>query len=274
MLGTVTLYSMERHAPSQYELLIAETAAHLARVTIEHRQALEALTKSEAALRASHERVVQLAGNLLVAQEEERRRISRELHDGLNQQLSALSFEIGKLRSALAPEAEGRDELAGRLQDLQDRTSLLIDDARRMSHELHPSILEHLGLVAALRAHCEEVSRREGIPVDLHVNDSPEVSREAALCLFRVTQEGVRNAAQHSGADRVEVTLGAGPGTIELVISDDGFGFDRNERTNGGLGLLSMEERVRIVGGSFRITSETDSGTRVEVRVPVNREPL
>ena len=114
------------------------------------------VTKSESALRESHDQVRQLAQRLIAAQEEERRRVSRELHDGLNQQLAALSFGIGKLRSRVAGDEPAIGE---RLSELQKRAAHLIDDTRRMSHELHPSTLEHLGLVAAVRSYCDEEGR-------------------------------------------------------------------------------------------------------------------
>ena len=145
----------------------------------------------------------------------------------------------------------------------------LIDDARRMSHELHPSMLEHLGLVAAVRGYCDEVSRRGDIRVRFDPIRPPErVSPDIALCLFRVVQEGVRNAAKHSGADVVQVTLRSSDDAITLAIADDGCGFE-NRRSNGGLGLVSMAERVRAIGGEFGILSDRDEGTRLEVRLPL-----
>ena len=142
-----------------------------------------------------------------------------------------------------------------------------------MSHELHPSILEHLGLVAAVRSHCDEVDRRG----DIHVRFDPvrppgQIGPEAALCLYRVVQEGVRNASKHSGAALVRVTLESSPESADLTILDDGCGFDPEARTSGGLGLVSMTERVRALGGEFCVTSKPGEGTRLHVRLPTHRQ--
>lgn len=266
VLGTVALYRAEPGLPDPASIDIANNAAHLARVAIEHARARDALTKSESSLRDSHVQVQDLAQRLIAAQEEERRRVSRELHDGLNQQLAALSFEIGKLRSRVA---DAEPELSIRLSELQNRAAHLIDDARRMSHELHPSMLEHLGLVAAVRAYCDEASRREKLAVRFDSIRPPEsIAPNAALCLFRVVQEGVRNAAKHSRASAVQVTLRSSNGSILLAIADNGCGFDVRKDRNGGLGLVSMAERVRAIGGEFGILSDAREGTRLEVRLP------
>ena len=264
VLGTVGLYSDDSREPDEQETEVARNAAHLASVAIEHAHAREALTKSEASLRESHEEIRHLAARLIAAQEQERQRVSRELHDGLNQELAALSFEIGRLRTEVPEEQPG---MRNRLGELQARAIALIDDARRMSHELHPSTLEHLGLVAAIRAYCNEVSRRGETTVRFDSIHPPErIAPPAALCLFRVVQEGVQNAAKHSSATVVQVTLRGSDYSLTLAISDDGRGFD-TERTNGGLGLISMAERVRVIGGEFSIRSSLNKGTRLEVRL-------
>ena len=264
VLGTVSIYADEARAPDEPEMDVTRNAAHLASVAIEHTRAREALTKSEASLRESHEEIRQLAARLIAAQEQERQRVSRELHDGFNQQLAALSFEIGMLRSELSEE---QPAIRHRLGELQARAIALIDDARRMSHELHPSTLEHLGLVAAIRAYCDEVSRRGETTVRFDSIHPPEhIAPPAALCLFRVVQEGVQNAAKHASATVVQVTLRGDKHSLTLAISDDGSGFD-TEHTNGGLGLISMAERVRGIGGQFSIRSSLNKGTRLEVRL-------
>ncbi|TDI47197.1 MAG: PAS domain S-box protein [Acidobacteria bacterium] len=264
VLGTVCLYADEARAPDEQEMEITRNAAHLASVAIEHIRAREALTKSEASLRESHEEITQLAARLIAAQEQERQRVSRELHDGLNQQLAALSFEIGMLRTEVSEE---QPAICHRLGELQARAIALIEDARRISHELHPSTLEHLGLVAAIRAYCDEVSRRGETTIRFDSIHPPEhIAPPAALCLFRVVQEGVQNAAKHASATVVQVTLRGADDSLTLAISDDGRGFD-TDRTNGGLGLVSMAERVRVLGGQFSIRSSLNKGTRLEVRL-------
>jgi len=266
ILGTVALYTDEPRRPAQWELDTANDAAHLARVAIEHARAREALTQSESSLRRSHEQIQQLARRLIAAQEEERQRISRELHDGLNQELAALSFEIGKLRSGVAEDAQ----LEERLADLQARAARIIDEARRMSHRLHPSMLEHLGLVAALRAYCDEISHRGSLSVRFDAIHPPEtMAPEIALCLFRVVQEGVTNAAKHAEPNTVQVTLRYTDRAALLTIADDGHGFDFANHASGGLGLVSMSERVRDIGGEFTVMSDATEGTRLEVRLPI-----
>jgi PAS domain S-box-containing protein len=238
----------------------------------EHKIALAALQVRESALRESHAKIRDLAGQLIAAQEEERRRLSRELHDGLNQQLAALTFEIGFLRSRL-PEHD--DQVKERLRHLQTLTNQIINDARLMSRQLHPASLEHLGLVTSLRSLCAEIEKQEGIRVRLSLIDVPDhIHPDAALCLYRVAQEGLRNAAKHSGAKEVRVTLTGASRTIELYIADTGSGFDSAQiKERGGLGLVSMEERVRLLGGSFRITSQPRLGTRIAAKVPLSRQP-
>ena len=233
------------------------------------KRAEEALRASEAALRKSHEKTQDLAGKLIVAQEEERLRLSREIHDGLNQQLAALSFEIGKLRGRLPKDPELIRE---RLAVLQGQTAGVIDDARDMSYELHPSTLEYLGLVTALKSFCSEFGKQEQIKARLTIVDVPgSIPPDVALCMYRVAQEGLRNVARHSGAREVRVALvGTGEG-IELSIVDSGQGFDTDkaERKNGGLGLVSMGERVRLLGGELVIESEPKGGTQLRARVPM-----
>ncbi len=273
VLGTLCVFHTRRHEPTSRETDVTQKAASLARVAIEHTKALAALQDRETALRQSHAKIQDLAGRLIVAQEEERRRLSRELHDGLNQHLAALSFEIGFLRSRLP---EQNADMRERLLALQTRAALVIEDVRHMSRELHPASLEHLGLVSALRTHCLEIEKQEPIRAKLTLVKVPEdIPREVALCLYRVAQEALRNAVKHSGAPEVRVTLTGAEGGLELYVADSGSGFDR-EGTHGGLGLVSMEERVRLLGGSFRLTSQPRLGTRLEVRVPVSQtqEPV
>jgi PAS domain S-box-containing protein len=274
VLGALSMYHTRVYTPSPAELDVTTKAAALATVAIEHTRALDSLQDRESALRESHAKIRDLAGKLIAAQEEERRRLSRELHDGLNQHLAALSFEIGFLRSRLPEE---NTDVRERLRQLQARAAQVIDDARHMSRELHPASLEHLGLVAALRSHCMEIEKQEGIRAKLTLVKVPEnISREVALCLYRVAQEGLRNAVKHSGAPEVRVTLTGADRSIELYIADSGSGFD-GEQIKAGLGLVSMEERVRLLGGSFRITTRPRLGTRLEVRIPIGtnvQEPL
>jgi PAS domain S-box-containing protein len=225
-----------------------------------------ALRTSEEALRNSNQQIRDLAGKLIAAQEEERRRISRELHDDLNQKLAATAIAISKIKRSL-PEVEA--PVAEQVAALQDRITSLSDDVRRLSHELHPASLEHLGLIGALQAHCSEFQNREGIKVRLAIkNGAGPVPQEVSLCLYRVTQEALRNIAKHSGAKGARVSLAIRPTSIELSVADSGIGFDQGEtRQRSGLGLVSMTERVQLLGGTLRVQSKPGKGTKVVARI-------
>ena len=195
----------------------------------------------------------------MTAQEEERRRIARELHDGVNQELAALSIALSALEDGL-PEgtpAERRHEVA----QLQGRTVEITEAIRQLSHELHPGILQFAGLAAALRSHCHEFEREHGLG---------PVPPDVALCLYRVTQEALTNAARHAKASQVWVAVARNGADMVLTIADDGRGFDLAEaRGRGGLGLISLDERVRLVRGRLTIDTQAQGGTKIHVVVPL-----
>jgi signal transduction histidine kinase len=232
----------------------------IARVAVERTRAGEAL------------RI--LTGRLIQAQEEERRRLARELHDGLNQQLAMLAVELGMLGKQVPQDATAVRE---QLSKLRDRAEGLCNDLRRMTHQLHPAALEHLGLVEALRSHCREFSRNEGIAVSFQVVGAVGwIGPEVAVCLYRITQEALRNVAKHSGAAQAWVEIGQQAGQVRLSIVDRGVGLDsRATKAAKGLGLVSIRERVQLLSGSVTIQSAPGQGTAVEVRVPQeSRKPL
>jgi signal transduction histidine kinase len=243
-------------------------AVHAIRDITERKRSEAALRESEAALRRSREELRTLAAGLLTAQEEERRRLSRELHDDLNQKLAMLAVDLESLEQhlPLSPQA-----IRAQLGSLKCRVVELSDDLRRMASQLHPSVLEHLGLVVALKSYCEELSKRERIEARLtHHNVPTQLPLDTALCLYRVVQEGLRNVARHSSSPSVTVSLTATRGSIRLSITDLGVGFDPlSVKSRGGLGLISMEERVRLVRGHFAVHSQPGRGVRIEVRVPL-----
>jgi len=233
----------------------------------ERKRAGEALRQSEAALARSREELRGLTARLLTTQEEERRRVSRELHDDVNQRLAVLAMQVDTLRTGVPlPAGKLRQEL----DSLEAQVAALSDDVRRMASQLHPSVVEHLGLAAALRSHCAEFAAREGIPIEFEERGLPEaLSPEVALCLYRIAQEALHNLARHACATRGSVTLAGDRDAVELSITDDGTGFDpQAARALGGLGLLSMEERARLAGGALSIYSSPGQGTRIEVRLP------
>ncbi len=231
----------------------------------ERKQADEALRESTVALRSSHRRIQHLAGKLIASQEAERKRIARELHDDLNQKLAALAIAISKTKQDI----ETTDVVQDRLTDFQRRTVELTEDVRRLSHRLHPATMEHVGLVAALKAYCTEFSKNKGISIQMSVPDDLEpVPPDVALCLYRVTQESLRNIGKHSGASEARVMLTATDDGLKLLISDTGAGFEVDQSENSkGLGLISMQERVRLVGGTFLLKSRPGMGTELEVRI-------
>jgi PAS domain S-box-containing protein len=243
----------------------------IGRDVTERKHAEQELRHSEAALQRSHEQLRALAGSLLTAQEEERTRLSCELHDDLNQKLAMLAVEVEALEQRLPPSA---DFVQSRLRLLRNRVAELSDDVRRIAYELHPSIIEHLGLAVALKSYCAEFGRRTGIRVKFIRRDgAAAVPHDVALCLYRVAQEGLGNVAKHSGSSRATVVLSVTPRGLHLSISDFGVGFDAEQvKGKGGLGLISMGERVRLVNGGFEVRSRPKRGTRLDVRIPLVRE--
>lgn len=213
-----------------------------------------------------------LAGRLIKAQEDERRRIARELHDDFSQRLALLSVELDLLASA-PPDAPSSGP--GRLGEMATHVRDLSSEVHRMAYELHPAKLDQLGLVAAARAFARELSQQSGVRVGFEPGTVPrELPSEVALGLYRILQEALQNTIRHSGAAEAVVELRAEPDRILLTVSDTGSGFDvERARREGGLGLSSMQERVRLLHGTLAVTSAPGQGTRIEVSVPwVRRE--
>jgi len=208
---------------------------------------------------------------LIEAQEAERTRIARELHDDINQRLAMVAVNLKTLKQKLSD-----TDLEARLDiDVTcERVSELESDVQALSHRLHSSKLEYLGLEAATRGFCREVSERQHVKIDLHCEDVPEdLSSDVALCLFRVLQEALHNALKYSGVSEFEVSLKGVSKAIELRVHDSGAGFDtRREGAGQGLGLTSMRERLKLVGGECSIESEPGQGTTVKARVPLITE--
>jgi len=208
------------------------------------------------------------AGRLLQAQENESRRIARELHDDLGQGLALLTVKMDLLRQK-PPEAA--DQLGARMQELLAHVRHLSSSVHDLSHQLHPSKLEQLGLVAAIGGLCRELTHHHGLKIEFTHDQMPAaISPDTALCLYRIAQEGLQNAIKHSGAQQAEVALNGAADAISLRIVDHGRGFDpRQLHGRSGLGLVSMRERVRFLGGEIAIDSPPSGGTRLYVRVPL-----
>jgi signal transduction histidine kinase len=225
--------------------------------------------------RAATERATEiqtLAGRLITAQEAERRRIARELHDGVNQQLTALSIALATLGRRVS---SGPVDLPSELARLQGRTAGVVQDIRSLSHELHPGVLEQVGLVDALDGYCEEFEKTHGVGVTFRADpDLGVVPIDLTLCLYRATQEALGNVAKHAKARQVRVRVAREGGDVVLIVDDDGCGFDRAEaRRRHGLGLVSLEERVRLVGGQVTIDTGPQRGTAIRIVAPLPTEP-
>lgn len=205
---------------------------------------------------------------LLEAHEEERARVAREVHDDAIQRLVVVKHELDELgASGHGLDAVRLHHLDGIRNEVQD----LADALRKLAHRLHPAAIEQAGVSVALAQLAEEMERASDVRVELDLPDAPlDLSRDASLALFRIAQESLRNVVRHSGVNRASLTLrGAGP-VAELVIRDAGAGFDPNAGTRAGIGLVGIDERARLVGGTARIHSAPGSGTTVTVRVPLS----
>ncbi len=212
-----------------------------------------------------------LAGRLIAAQELERTRIARDLHDDISQQLAALSISLSGLKRRAATVSRGAD-LQEEIAVLQQRLSRLAESVRNLSHELHPDVLRHAGLAASLAAYCKEVSRPPAFSVACHaVGDFDAIDQAAATSLYRIAQEALHNVVKHANARQAEVRLVRTGDGAELTVSDDGRGFDIQVRKTAGtgLGLVSITERARMTGGTVSIVTTVDKGTQVRVHIPI-----
>jgi signal transduction histidine kinase len=231
-------------------------------------RASRALSDSQEKLRQSHNQVRKLLGRLIDVQEAERRRISRELHDDLNQKIATLSMGISQLKRKV-PQQDG--ELIADLDQLRKTANGLTDEVRRLSHQLHPAVLEHLGLVPALESYIASFSDEEQIDVQFTADTGEvRIPFQTSICLYRVAVEALRNVARHSGAASAAVSLKRSHDGLELQVSDSGRGFDvKTFKQGGGLGLISIEERLRVLEGDCEISSAWERGTTLVARVPL-----
>jgi signal transduction histidine kinase/ligand-binding sensor domain-containing protein len=238
-------------------LAMLRTVYRLRVRTLERRQAT--LEKHQSEIRALNDQMIK-------AQEAERMRIAGELHDGVLQQITSLTLRLAKVRRQVPPDSEAVDTVNG----LQQQLIQIGTDIRHLSHELHPALLQDAGLPATLCAYCEEFSKVRGIRVSCETDETvKDLSPGSALCLYRIAQEALGNAAKHSEATTVEVRLAGTAGRVCLSVSDNGKGCDRSKIGNsGGLGLISMRERVLQLEGTFAFDSEPGRGTTVKVEIP------
>ena len=216
--------------------------------------------------KVAEEAMSNVSSMLIQAQERERTRIGRELHDDISQRLALLALKLEQLR-------DDPRTLLSRVQDLRSEVAEISNDVQALSHELHSSKLEYLGVAAGMKSWCKEFAKRQKMEVDFSTDVSHPLLFETGLCLFRVLQEALHNAVKHSGVKQVDVQLAESSNELLLTISDAGVGFDVEEAKQGrGLGLTSMQERVRLVHGTITIESTIGGGTTIHVCVPFNSE--
>jgi signal transduction histidine kinase len=213
-----------------------------------------------------------MSRKLAEAQEKERNRIGRDLHDDICQRLGLLAIGLERIKEALPDSVV---KMTGGLDDLWKQVLQISTDTQALSHELHSSKLEYLGMVGAMRSFCNELGEQQKMKIEFKTHDlpSPLPSSEVSLCLLRVLQEALHNAAKHSGVRHFNVQLWGTTDEIHLTVSDSGAGFDAQAAKQGrGLGLSSMEERLRLINGELSIESQPRRGTTLHARVPLSAE--
>ena len=227
---------------------------------------------TEQSLEAGRRELRQLASQLLRVQEEERRRISRDLHDDVNQRLALLAIDLEGIARQHSPTPL---HLETDIRSILNRVAELSEDVRHLAYQYHPSILDDLGLPIAMQRLVDDFVARNNIEGTLTCTDVPEVlPQPIATCLYRVTQESLNNVMRHAKASRIEIGLSRSRFGLTITITDNGVGFPSERSRNGseGLGLLSMKERVALVDGTFSIESAVGKGTQVQATVPLMEE--
>jgi PAS domain S-box-containing protein len=249
------------------------SSAGAARTILAAIEDLTDLRSAETARQSAEAARHEMAQKFTAAQENERTRIARELHDDIGQSLAILRIQMmraGQPVSGMPGKVHpGMPELSGRLKDIAQKVS-------RLSHQLHSSELEYLGLAVAVQSHCREFSEKFKIKVDCVCEDIPEnLESLLALSLLRVIQEALHNAGKYSGAKLITVNVRGSAEGLLLLVADNGAGFDVEEaRLAAGLGLISMRERIHLAGGEFAIASKPGEGTRISAKVPVAEKLL
>lgn len=261
---------LEQRVRQRTEELAHANESLMAEIT-QHRATEHSLRASEAALETSQQDLRGLTARLLAAQEDERRRLARDLHDDINQRLAMLVVELEALdrEYPTVPAA-----LGSRLRSLQDNASELSEDVRRLAYQHHPSMLDDLGLVVALRRLTDDVAQRSGLAVTFAADRVPDrLDPAIATGCYRIAQECLTNVVRHAQATAVTVALQGDPGAVTLSVTDNGVGFaprsaEGPEAAARGLGMVSMQERANALGGTLRVLSEPGRGTTIRVQIP------
>ena len=274
--GEVSRYSVERTAvrsdgaklPVRIHFSLADRGSAGGPSILARVEDLTTLRAAEAALRDSEAARHELARRLTNAQEEERTRIARELHDDIGQALAILRIQMLRAGQPVSGMLGKRHPT---VPQLCDSLKLLAEKVSRLSHQLHSSELEYLGLAVAVQSHCREFSEKYKIAVECSCEGIPEhLDGLLALSLLRIVQEALHNAGKHSKAKSIQVAIQGSPAELSLLIADDGAGFDPEEaKLAAGLGLISMRERIHLAGGEFEITTSPGEGTCIAARVPL-----
>jgi PAS domain S-box-containing protein len=219
----------------------------------------------------AEEGIATFSRRLIEVQDQERTRVARDLHDHIGQRVALLSVQLEQLKTDVFGSSV---EIISQVDELLTQTSQVAADVQTLSHELHPPRLEYLGIAAAMKAFCTDFSQRQQVETDFTHEDVPRnVPPEISLCLFRVLQEALHNAAKHSGVRYFQVRLRGASDEIELTVRDAGQGLDPMTAKDGrGLGLVSMEERLQLVKGTFSIESQIQQGTTIRAWVPLLSE--
>jgi len=223
--------------------------------------------------KVAEEAMADLERRVLGAQEEERSRIARELHDDINQRIAILGWELRSLHDGY-PEEESEPRTS--IDSVIQRLAQISTDIQTISRRLHSSHLEYLGLATAAGVLCRDMHEQQQVEINLTCYGIPrDLPKDISLCLYRVLQEALQNALKHSGVRQFRVELTGDSGGVRLMVSDEGVGFDqRRADRRQGLGLISMRERTRLVLGQFSVESEPGRGTTIRCQVPLPAEPV
>lgn len=259
----------ERYFEARLVAAEGDKVLSIIRDVTEARRAADALRQGEEKLLESNQQIRALAARLMTAQDSERTRIAHLLHDDVSQNIAALGLTISRLKRKLPT---GSAEMASELDRLGLHTNELTTQIRRLSHQLQPEVLEHLGLVAALESQVAEFGHEEQIAVKISADIRRDIPLDVSVCLYRVALEALRNVSRHSGANAANILLKEDDIFLTLEVSDSGRGFDAEKaRRESGIGLASAEERVKLLQGTFEIRSTPQVGTTLIARVPLAR---
>jgi signal transduction histidine kinase len=249
----------------EYELPLGEPRFFETRIVAAGADRLLSIVRDVTDRKRASDLIRDLAGRLIARQEVERQRMARELHDDLCQRLVALNIEVSRIAARVDSE-----QVRDRLRELSAQVSEIAVDVSHMAYELHPSRLRTVGLIAALRALCDETSKQRGVEVTFtHDAILPVVDANVSLCLYRIVQEALHNVVRHSRARDAKVSVTCNESDIALEVVDSGIGFDPAHVRQAGLGIVSMRERAAILDGQLTIEAGAVRGTRIAVRIPM-----